>query len=275
MNNKLTYMTIAFLFFCNHLIYAFVDRTDKDEDVGFNYVGEDNRSFMRCDQYSESEIDSLERKFEDVMSKALTKREKVINSANFLVNLSHVIPYAHETYDKGYELAWKYTRKGLFLRSIVENGYLYPAWGCEILTPKELIGSVKDLGETYRVGFHCSSFIRWCLYNADAVSKNILEASRANDFGNFPGTKKLVLKKSLDKIRPGDLIYFYVDENNGHIALIIGVKGDVVTFVESARWDGHTDPRNGLRWRTFNKKTTDFDKYRFKYLIQMNEIYGD
>ena len=230
---------------------------------------------MRCDQYSESEIDSLERKFEDVMSKALTKREKVINSANFLVNLSHVIPYAHETYDKGYELAWKYTRKGLFLRSIVENGYLYPAWGCEILTPKELIGSVKDLGETYRVGFHCSSFIRWCLYNADAVSKNILEASRANDFGNFPGTKKLVLKKSLDKIRPGDLIYFYVDENNGHIALIIGVKGDVVTFVESARWDGHTDPRNGLRWRTFNKKTTDFDKYRFKYLIQMNEIYGD
>ena len=34
-------MTIAFLFFCNHLIYAFVDRTDKDEDVGFNYVGED------------------------------------------------------------------------------------------------------------------------------------------------------------------------------------------------------------------------------------------
>mgnify|MGYP000937098672 CR=1 FL=1 len=248
-------------------------------EEGINYFGEDKRPFMVCEQYNEFEIDSLQDVFCQVMENAKTTREKAVTAANFLVTLPHVIPYAYESHCEGYELAWKYTRKGLFLKNIVENGRLYPAWGCDILSsklPLERKETLTNLGDTYKVGFHCSSFIRWCLYNADAVTKNILEGSWANDFGKFPGSKQIPLKDGLQQIRPGDLLYFPVDERNGHIAIVIGFKNETVTFIESALWGGdHTDSRNGLRWRTFNKKTTDFETYRFKWLIQMSDVYGD
>lgn len=246
---------------------------------GINYVGEDNRPFMRCEQYNDYQIDSLEKAFTQVIENAKTKREKTVVAANFLVEIPHVIPYAYESHVPGYELAWKFTRKGLFLRTIVENGRLYPAWGCDILSselPKERKETLTNLSETYKVGFHCSSFIRWCLYNADVVTRNILEGSWANDFGGFPGSKKIALKEGISQLQYGDLLYFPVDERNGHIAIIIGVKGEIVTFIESALWGGnHTDFRNGLRWRTFNKRTTNFDTYRFKWLIKMNGVYCD
>ncbi len=37
----------------------------------------------------------------------------------------------------------------------------------------------------------------------------------------------------------------------------------------------HEDNRNGVRWRVFNMKTTNYDTYRFKWLIRMDNIYKD
>jgi len=243
--------------------------------VGFNYKGEDTRPFLTCHQYSSSEVDSLEKAFEQTMLNAITVRQKAISAANFLATLKYAIPFAYESHIEGYDLVWKYTRKGLFLRDIVEDRRIYPAWGCEVTTPLDQKGKMKNLGDTYKVGFHCSSFVRWCLYNADAVTQNILEGTWANDFGKFPGSTAIKLPDGLQQIKPGDLMYFWVDKKNGHIAIVIGVDGDVVTFAESANWGDHKDPRNGVRWRTFNKKTTDYKTYRFKYLIKMDNVYKD
>lgn len=243
--------------------------------VGINYKGEDKRPFMIGHQYSAKQIDSLDKAFADVMRKATTKRDKVVAAADFLATLPYAIPFSYESHREGYELAWKYTRKGLFLKEIVENGRTYPSWGCEMPTVPEQLLKSRNIGSTFQVGFHCSSFVRWCLYNADAVTLNILEGSWANDFGHFPGADPVRLKDGLDQVRPGDLLYFWVDEQNGHVAVVLGIDGDTVTFAESANWGTHQDPRNGVRWRTFDKKATDFNKYRFKYLIKMAGVYKD
>lgn len=282
MNRKIALIIIFFI--CLSAMNEFVYSQNRvvnsnRNNFGFNYDEEDNRPFMRCGQYSDIEIDSLEKAFEVALDAASTKREKTVVAANFLATLPYAIPYAYESDKEGYELAWKYTRKGLFLRNVVENGRLYNAWGCDILSkglPKERVETLKNLGDTFKVGFHCSSFIRWCLYNGDAATQNILEGSWANDFGHFPGSDKLALKDNLDKIIPGDLLYFPVDEKNGHIAIVIGVKNGVVTFVEDALWgNDHLDSRNGVRWRTFDINSTDFNKYRFKWLIKMDNVYKD
>lgn len=275
---KKYYYFIFLLAFSTNLLFS-QNNVSQSDGIGYNYLGEDHRPFMRCEQYSDKEAEDLKLSFKQVMEKATTTRQKAITAAHFLATLPYAIPFGYESHEEGYELAWKYTRKGLFLNTVVENGRLYPAWGCDVLSSglaDDFRASLNNLGDTYKVGFHCSSFIRWCLYNADAVTQNILEGSWANDFGNFPGCIKVPLKEGLEQMKPGDLMYFPVDERNGHIAMIIGIKGDLVTFAESALWGGdHEDNRNGVRWRVFNMKTTNYDTYRFKWLIRMDNIYKD
>ena len=231
--------------------------------------GEDERPLMNCTKYDDEIIKAINDSLVITIHKAQTKREKVIAAAKFVVSFKTVIPYAYETAGEEYKFICRYTRKGLFLKNVVENGYTYPAWGCDAKTPQVYIDRYKNLGATFKNGLHCSSFVGWCLYNAGVADASVLDKTWANNYRTFPLSTEKNLKDALNLIQPGDLLWF-----DGHIALVIGVDGDTVLIAESAIWgSNHTDPRNGSRWRTFNKKTTNFDTFRFKSLIQMDGVY--
>lgn len=246
------------------------DIEGKDTFIGYNYTGIDDRPFLKCGQYSDDDINKMNQALAKAIAQAPNKREKVVVAANFQVTMDHVVPYAYEPGGEAYKLVCRYSRKGLFLKNIEENGYLYPAWGCDVIKPVDFKQDVKNLGKTYANGLHCSSFVGWCLVNGEASKAELVDKTWANDYRVFPGSKEVPLKTGRYDIKPGDLMWF-----NGHVAIVIGVKGDVVTFAESALWGGnHTDQRNGTRWRTFNRETENYDTFRFKSLIKMDGVYN-
>lgn len=251
------------------------DEGDIDIDFTFDYRnGKDNRTLLQCDSYTQEEKDSLYRSLPEQIAKVRGKRNKVVTAATFLVSMKHRIPYGHEWIvadDPTYEFVGRYTRKGLFLDSFVDDkGTTHLPWGCMIKThPRYPREKVKNLGDYYENGLHCSSFIAWSLFNADAVTDlKLLEKTYANNYRTFPMTTEVSLKTALGLIRPGDLLWF-----PGHIAMVIGVKGDIVVYASAE--GGSAYPGKGVSWITFNKKTTDFDTFAYKSLIQMNRVYGD
>lgn len=247
---------------------------DIDIAFSFNYVnGKDERTLLQCESYTQEQKDSLQTAFSNALDKVNDKRGKVVTAATFLVSLKYRIPYGHEwkvsdTHE--YDYVGRYTKKGLFLNAFTENGVSHKPWGCLIPThPRYPRETIANLGDYYENGLHCSSFVGWALYNGDAVTDvALLEKTYANGYRTFPRTTEVTLKGNADLIRPGDLIGF-----PGHIAMVIGIKGDIVVYASAE--GGSAYPGKGLSWLTFNKKTTNFDSFSYKYFIQMNKVYGD
>ncbi|SES68071.1 MULTISPECIES: hypothetical protein [unclassified Prevotella] len=247
---------------------------DIDINFSFDYVNsKDSRPLMQSNSFSQQQKDSLQTAFTQEMGKVNGKRSKVVTAATFLVSLKCRVPYGHEwkvTDTHDYDYVGRYTKKGLFLNEFVENGSTHKPWGEMIPThPRYPRQNIKNLGDEYENGLHCSSYIGWCLFNGNAVTDvALLEKTYANDYRTFPSTKELALKGNVDLIRVGDLIGF-----PGHIAIVIGIKGDLVVYASAE--GGSAYPGKGISWLTFNKKTIDFDKFTYKYFIQMNKVYGD
>lgn len=261
---------------CSQREEAVVIYSDVDMNFSFDYLNsKDSRSLLQCNSYTQEQKEQLNREFIQSLASVQGKRNKTVAAATFLVSLDYAIPYGFEwiiSDDPSYELVGRYTRKGLFLDTINdEKGVSHKPWGCMIKThyryPRQ---TVQNLGDYYQNGLNCSSFIGWCLYNAEAVTDvELLERTYANEYRtSFPGIKQIDLKEGLDLIRPGDLIGF-----PGHIAIIIGVKGDKVIYASAE--GGHTHPNKGVSWLTFDKKTTNFDTFAYKTLVQMSHVYGD
>ena len=252
--------------------------TDSDEEVdinfSFDYRGKDTRSLLKCDSYTQSQKDSLNRALTEAISKAKSRRAKVVTAATFLVSLDYAIPYGHEWIvadDPSFEFVGRYTKKGLHLTEFTDDkGTVHKPWGCLINThPRYPRETIKNLGDYYENGLHCSSFVGWCLLNGSAVtSVDLLDKTYANDYRIFPTTTEVSLKTGADLIRPGDLLWF-----QGHIAIVIGVKGDIVIYASAE--GGSVYPGKGVSWLTFNKKTTNFDTFMYKSFIQMNKVYFD
>lgn len=253
-----------------------IDTTnDIDIDFSFDYQkGKDTRSLLKCDSYTQIQKDSLNQLFAESINKAGNKRAKTVTAATFLVSMNYAIPYGFEwriADDPSYEFVGRYTKKGLHLTRLTDsNGTVHQPWGCLVNThPRYPHQTVKNLGDTYENGLNCSSFIGWCLFNADAVTDlNLLERTYADDYRTFPLSTEINLKEGVESIRPGDLLWF-----KGHIAIVIGVKNDIVIYASAE--GGSVHPGKGISWLTFNKKTTNFDTFAYKSLIQMNKVYGD
>lgn len=237
-------------------------------------IGEetDTRQLMSCEEFSDELIEAFNDSLDIAIKKAPSKRDKVVTAATFMVSFCRSIPYAYEGGGDMYKLVCRYNRKGLFLKTIEENGYTYPAWGCDVEAWPGLASTgINNIGQRFKNGLHCSSFVAWCLFNASVANASLLDKTLADDFRIFPLSNEIVLKDAVDLIQPGDLLWF-----SGHIAIVIKVDGDTVTFAECAIWNNdHLDSRNGARWRTFSKRNTDYDTFRFKSLIQMAGVYGD
>src|SRR5690606_2844843 len=147
----------------------------------------------------------------------------------------------------------------------------YPARGRLVPTheryPRE---TIEGLGDFYENGFHCSSYLAWCFFNAGAIlDVELLESTYANDYRKYPKSREFSLKGALESIRIGDLLWF-----EGHVAIVIGVDGDTVIYASGEGGSAHT-PTRGVRWRTFSKKNTNYDTFAYKSLIQMKGVYGD
>ncbi len=248
--------------------------TEIDIDFTFDYVNQrDERPLMHCESYTDKQKDSLQTAFFSALAKVGDKRGKVVTAATFLVSLDYRIPYGHEwkvSDTRDYDYVGRYTKKGLFLNAFTENGATHKPWGCLIPTHARYPrATIANLGDYYENGLHCSSFIGWALYNGDAVTDmSLLEKTYANDYRKFPRTQEKSIKGNVELIRAGDLIGF-----PGHIAMVIGVKGDIIVYASEE--GGSAYPGKGLSWLTFNKKTTNFDTFSYKYFIQMNNVYGD
>lgn len=243
------------------------------------YTTYDRRPLLSCDSYSPAQKKSLQKEFDKKLKQAKSKRDKTVAAATFLVELEYSIPYAYEWNipEPGYELVARYPRKGLFLNDITEMAKgvnnTYPAWGCPVPTheryPRK---TVQGLGDSYENGFHCSSFVGWALRNGDAITDTtVLYQTHANKYRVFPGTREIPLKNAVDSnlIRPGDLLWF-----KGHIAMVIALEGDYVIFASGEGGDKH-DATRGVRWRAFNKKTTNYSKFQYSSIIEMKNVYGD
>lgn len=247
---------------------------DIDITFPFDYVnGRDNRSLLQGDSYSRRQKDSLYAAFSEALATVESKRGKVVTAATFLVTLDYRIPYGFEwkiTDSHDYDYVGRYTKKGLFLDEFTESGALHKPWGALIPThPRYPRQNVQDLGDYYENGLHCSSFVAWALYNGEAVTDvALLEKTYANDYRTFPNTTEVTLKGNADLLRPGDLIGF-----PGHIAIVIGVKGNIVVYASAE--GGSSYPGKGISWLTFNKRTVNYDTFSYKYFIRMNNVYRD
>src|SRR5690606_13282534 len=200
------------------------------------------------------------------IKQAGTKREKAVAAANFLVNITHAVPYAYETWGHS---PGRYTEKGLFFSDMRVGNETVASWGCGVSKPSSPVDDafigISNLGNHYANGLHCSSFIGWCFFNAGVAGKERLNKKLADQYDSFPLCEKVSLKEAKDEIKEGDLLWF-----PGHVAMVIGVKGDMVKIAESAIWNGnHLDSDNGVRWRIFDRKKENYNSFRFKYLIKM------
>lgn len=270
-------ITVSILVFsCQKSDDTTASAKDFDIEFSFDYLaGRDTRPLMTCDAYTKQEADNLDKALKQDINKAPNKRGKVVTAATFLVSLDYAVPYGFEFRTKtqegpSYEYVGRFTREGLHLQRFTDEKGEHLPWGCLIKThknyPRE---NVQNLGDTYENGLQCSSFVGWCLFNGGAVQDlNLLEKTYANEYRTFPSSTEISLKEGIDAIRAGDLLWF-----SGHIAIVIGVKDDIVVYASAEGGKAH--PGRGIRWLTFNKKTTNFDTFMYKSLIQMNNVYGD
>lgn len=233
--------------------------------------GEDTRPLMGATAYGVELNKLLNDSLDRTIGGVRIKREKVVAAAKFIASLKEAVPYSYETTPNGiYKYVARYNRRGLFLSSFTENGINYIPWGQQVKTPDKYRDRYSNLGETCANGLHCSSFVCWVLYNSGYTSDlALLDKTYADTFPTFPGATILTLKGNVDKIKAGDLLYF-----PGHIALVAQTERDDIMIIESAIWgSNHTDPRNGVRWRTFSKTKTNYDTFRFKSIVKLD--YGD
>src|SRR5690606_3547992 len=193
------------------------------------YSGADVRPLLACNSYTAAEKQSLDAAFVAEMARYTTKRGKTVAAAAFLTGLDYCIPYSYEWLicdDPGYELVARYTRSGLFLNNVTEDvikkcpnqpevlheNVEYPAWGCMVpmhyrfkhnYLPNNPISGLEVLDE-YENGFHCSSFLAWCFFNAGAITDvTLLDSTYANNYRVFPQTTEVDLAAGVGSIRIG------------------------------------------------------------------------
>lgn len=237
--------------------------------IPFNYKVVDQRPHLKCDTYTDVQKDSLNKLFTEYVGKAKTTCGKVVSAGLFLVNMDHCIPYSFEVGKKpGYELVARYTRKGLFLTSFNENGVTHPAWGCDVARIPGTFTTVKNLGDHYANGLHCSSYVSWCLFNGGVLSYDILDKAFAANYKNFPNTVRVPLSEGQNDILPGDLIGF-----EGHIGIVLGVEGDYVIYGSADGGKDATSLGHGVRRKYFHRKSVNYDDFPYKFLVKMDRLY--
>jgi hypothetical protein len=297
MKNLIYYMVfllavVALFGSCSEPTTGEIDPTEKpvgtevkDEkiEIPFDYVKQmkDQRSHLKCDSYTDEEVERLIADFEMKMENAKTIRGKVTAAGVFIAGMKYCIPYSFPIWlhtkpdvDPEYRYFGMFMRKGLFLRPISENGYTYKPWGCpyDSKPVRPHWPNLKNLGATVDNGFTCSQIVGWCLINAgiNKYGNEVLYSKWADDLRVYPGSKEVSFKNGYKTIRPGDLIGF-----KGHIALVIGVEGKYIIFLSAdggsdAAWAGH-----GMRWHAFDRYNTDYDTFQYKFIIQMAGVYND
>ena len=248
---------------------------DANINFSFDYTKKDNRLRLGQAQYTSEEIAKAEKDFATTLANAQGARNKTVVAATFLVSMKYAIPYAHRYYMSAgsYDYVGRYTKKGIFLREIKDANGTHKPWGKLVPThPKFDRSQVKGLGDSYENGLNCSSFVTWALYNGgavDGIDVNTLNKYIAANYPEFPNAYTVTLKEGINNIRVGDLIGF----NKAHIAMVIGVKGDNIIYASAE--GGSVHPGEGLRYRYFNRKTTNFDTFAYKYIVKMEKVYKD
>ncbi|GJH41677.1 hypothetical protein RCZ04_22270 [Capnocytophaga sp. HP1101] len=248
---------------------------DADINFSFDYTKKDSRLRLGQAQFTSEEIAEAEKAFATTLANAQGARNKTVAAATFLVSMKYAIPYAHRYYmsDGIYDYVGRYTKKGLFLNEIKDANGTHKPWGKLVPThPKFDRSQVKGLGDNYENGLNCSSFVTWALYNGGAVEGidvNTLNKYIAANYPEFPNAYTVTLKQGIDNIRVGDLIGF----NKAHIAMVIGVKGNHIIYASAE--GGSVHPGEGLRYRYFDKQTTNLDTFTYKYIVKMEKVYND
>lgn len=262
---------------CRNNSDEIVDITNNTPIIPFNYYQNDTRPLQTSESYTQIEKSLMEIEFNNRMNSVVGKRNKTVAAAIFLVGLKYSIPYAHryaaETASY-YNYVGRYTEKGLFFNKIIDaEGNVHNPWGELVQThPKFPRHEVQGMGDYYENGLNCSSFVSWALYNGGAVTDaKLLNRYFAVNYPKFPGAYQVSIKEGIEDIRIGDLIGF----NNAHIAMVIGVNKDNVVFASADGGSIQGHPSSGLRYHTFNKKTTDWDTFLYKYIVKMENVYGD
>lgn len=207
-------------------------------------VIDNKKSYVTCNQFTESDANLLDKALEDrINSAGYQTRAGAVAAARFLgLEFSYKIPYFYENgrlnnYDviKKVDGEGRYYHKGLYLSENkfegISNSYKGPAiWGCPLMNLMEE-GRYKA-GVKYPNGLDCSGFITWVLYNGGfdigdvGAGDNPYRDDDLYDLGELRDTSMELINSG--EVKVGDLIAYW-----GHMAMIVGMDEKNLYVAES------------------------------------------
>ena len=202
------------------------------------------KSYVSCNQFSESDALLLDKALEDrINSAGYQTRAGAVAAARFLgLEFSYKIPYFYENgrlenYDviKHVDGEGRYYHKGLYLSKNkfeeLSATYKGPAiWGCPLMNLMDE-GRYKP-GVKYPNGLDCSGFISWVLYNGGfdigdvGAGDNPYRDDDLYDLGELRDTSMELINSN--EVKVGDLIAYW-----GHMAMIVGMDKNNLYIAES------------------------------------------
>ena len=231
-----------------------------------------NKTILTCGLYTKEDNDLLDEILKSRIAEAGEKtRAGVVAAARFITlefpyRLSYfsengrLTTYGNTTYVDG---EGRYYHEGLYLHSsrtsnIVKSMYGPNPWGCYIYSvPSE--GKRKN-------GFDCSGFVAWVLLNGGFNPGDIgAGISNVTDMTDLGEKKRLTTSMKNEELKVGDLLSGS-SSNGGHIAILIGIKGDKY-FVAESLWGNYA---YGVVARAYSSKSLPNNFY---WHIDMDNFY--
>lgn len=205
---------------------------------------DNKKSYLKCEQYTESEAEMLDTLLEYRINEAgVNTRAGAVAAARFL---TLEFPYRiHYFYENGRLITaggrsyvdgeGRYYHKGLYLSAskyddILKSAYGPKMWGCSMYSK---ITKYKSAN-----GLDCSGYVSWALLNGGfdvgdgGAGINLDRDTDLDDLG-----EKLKITKenlALKKVKVGDLLSTY-----GHIGILIGMDDEHYYIAESLTNDIH------------------------------------
>ncbi|MBQ3021045.1 MAG: hypothetical protein IJD92_02320 [Bacilli bacterium] len=227
-----------------------------------------NKNYLSCNQYTESENNYLDKVLEYKINNAGYKtRAGVVEASRFLtLSFKYRIHYFYEngrlltngtrSYVDG---EGRYYHKGLYLSeskydTLYAKQYGPSIWGCPLYTKIQNITTPN--------GLDCSGFISWALLNAGfdvgdrGAGISEIKTNDLDDLGEKIEINYDTLNNNLYKV--GDLI-----SRDGHIGILIGIGNDRFYVAESLDYDLHVNIYN----------TEELINSDWTYFINMDNLY--
>ena len=219
------------------------------------------KPFLSCGVYTQEENDYLDLILKTkIAERGYQTRAAAVQAARFL---TLQFPYRMNYFYENGRLPscdgeGRYYHEGLYLHASrsenLEKSVAGPVeWGCPIMSyPYQ--GKMNN-------SLDCSGFVSWCLKNAGFDPGDLGAGPKpgVEDLSDL-GQKHKITVESLQEVKIGDLF-----SQNGHIAILIGIKDDIYYIAES---------NAGVHVRAKGRTADELLSSQFTDWVDMDEFYG-